>query len=165
MTQSPDRRFETRAPASGRAVVVAPELELPCLIMDSSSQGLRIRMDRKLALPPAIQLVDLSQGVAIDADVAWSKGHRAGLMSQDTIFVSALVSGNDTAPVPANSDFTERRHQPRSIAKSASDSRMQGRAMEFACFAIIAAAVGLAGVSAVSQALARPLEEVQSALK
>ncbi len=36
--------------------------------------------------------------------------------------------------------------------------------MEFACFAIIAVAVGLAGVSAVSQALARPLEQVQSAL-
>jgi hypothetical protein len=36
--------------------------------------------------------------------------------------------------------------------------------MEFACFAIIAVAVGLAGLSAVSQALARPMQEVNAAL-
>jgi len=91
MTQSPDRRFEPRAAANRRAVVVAPGLELPCLIVDSSVQGLRIRLDRKLALPPAIQLIDLSQGIAIDADVAWSKGQEAGLKRRGQASLRGLV--------------------------------------------------------------------------
>lgn len=91
MTQSPDRRLEVRAPANGRAVVVAPGLELPCLIVDSSAQGLRIRMDRKLALPAAIQLVDLSQGLAIDVEVAWSKGQEAGLKRRGQASLRGLV--------------------------------------------------------------------------
>jgi hypothetical protein len=132
-------------------------------ILNCSLHGLGIQAPQA---PARGSYVEIRRGrQTIIARVAWSKGHRAGLKSQDAIFVSALVSGNDTAPVPVNSEFTERRHQRRSIARSAPDSRMQGRALEFACFAIVAAAVGLAGVSAVSQALAQPLEEVQSALK
>lgn len=74
-----DRRFEPRSPANARGVVVAPGLEMPCIIADVSATGLKVRLDRKLALPKQVQVVDLAQGVAIEAEVAWSKGQDAGL--------------------------------------------------------------------------------------
>ena len=74
-----DRRFEPRSPANARGVIVAPGLEMPCLIADISVAGLKVRLDRNLALPKQVQVIDIAQGVAIEADVAWSKGHEAGL--------------------------------------------------------------------------------------
>lgn len=74
-----DRRFEPRSPANARGIVVAPGLEMPCLIADVSGAGLKVRLDRNLALPKQVQVVDLAQGVVIEADVAWSKGLEAGL--------------------------------------------------------------------------------------
>lgn len=74
-----DRRFEPRSPANARGIVVAPGLEMPCVIADVSGLGLKVRLDRKLALPPQVQVVDIAQGVAIEVDVAWSRGQEAGL--------------------------------------------------------------------------------------
>ncbi len=91
MNQSVDRRFEPRTPAAGGGVVVAPGLELPCRIVDASPSGLRVRLDRKLALPPLVQLIDLAQGVAIEAEVAWSKGHEAGLKRRGQASLRGLV--------------------------------------------------------------------------
>lgn len=79
MTPPQDRRFEPRTPADTRAIVVAPGLEMPCQIVDFSPSGLRIRLERNLALPRQVQIVDVGQGVAIDADVAWTKGKESGL--------------------------------------------------------------------------------------
>lgn len=74
-----DRRFEPRSPANVRGVVVAPGLEMPCVIADVSGAGLKIRLDRNLALPAQVQVIDIAMGVAIEAQVAWSKGQEAGL--------------------------------------------------------------------------------------
>lgn len=74
-----DRRFEPRSPANARGIIVAPGLEMPCVIADVSGAGLKVRLDRKLALPPQVQVVDIAQGVAIEVDVAWSRGQEAGL--------------------------------------------------------------------------------------
>ncbi len=79
MTPPQDRRFEPRSPANTRAVVVAPGLELSCLLVDQSAQGGRIRLDRKLVLPKVVMVIDIAQGVAIEAQVAWQKGQEAGL--------------------------------------------------------------------------------------
>ncbi len=79
MTAPQDRRFEPRSPANTRAVVVAPGLELPCLLVDQSTQGGRIRLDRNLVLPKVVMVIDIAQGVAIEAQVAWQKGQEAGL--------------------------------------------------------------------------------------
>ncbi len=79
MTPPQDRRFEPRSPANTRAVVVAPGLELPCLLVDQSAQGGRIRLDRNLVLPKVVMVIDIAQGVAIEAQVAWQKGQEAGL--------------------------------------------------------------------------------------
>ena len=91
MTPPQDRRFEPRSPANARAVVVAPGLELTCLLVDQSAQGGRIRLDRNLALPKAVMVIDIDQGIAIEAQVAWQKGLEAGLKRVGQASLRGLV--------------------------------------------------------------------------
>jgi len=79
MTPPQDRRFEPRSAANTRAVVVAPGLELSCVLIDQSAHGGRIRLDRNLVLPRTVMVIDIAQGVAIEAQLAWQKGQEAGL--------------------------------------------------------------------------------------
>ena len=56
LLRKPDeRRSEPRRPANVRGVIVGPSLEMACLI------------------------VDVVAGTACEAEVAWRKGHEAGL--------------------------------------------------------------------------------------
>lgn len=79
MSRPDDRRLETRSPANARGVVVAPGLELACLIVDQSAAGVRLRLDRNLALPDRIILIDIVQATAVEAEVVWRKGQEAGV--------------------------------------------------------------------------------------
>jgi PilZ domain len=97
MTAPQDRRFEPRLPANGRGVVVGPRLEMPCLIVDASGSGLRVRLDRGVALPPSVQIVDIAQGVAIDCEVAWAKGQEAGLKRRGQASLRGLTPSRLTA--------------------------------------------------------------------
>lgn len=54
-------------------------MELACVISDTSSEGLRIRTDRQIALPPRVTIVDIAAGQAFEAEVAWRQGSEAGL--------------------------------------------------------------------------------------
>ncbi|WP_156376864.1 MULTISPECIES: PilZ domain-containing protein [unclassified Brevundimonas] len=91
MTLPSDRRREARDAARKRGLVVAPGLELPCVIEDQSASGLRIRLDRSFALPPVIIVVDLARGVAVEAAVVWSKGVEAGLKQSGQMSLRGLV--------------------------------------------------------------------------
>ena len=77
MTRPDDRRLEPRSPANARGLIVSPGLELPCLIVDQSGTGVRLRLDRNLALPNRILLIDMAG--ALEADVVWRKGQEAGV--------------------------------------------------------------------------------------
>ena len=79
MSRPDDRRLETRSPANARGVVVAPGLELACLIVDQSNTGVRLRLDRNLALPARVVLIDVAQATAVEAEVVWRKGQEAGV--------------------------------------------------------------------------------------
>lgn len=79
MSRPDDRRLETRSPANARGVVVAPGLELACLIVDQSNTGVRLRLDRALALPARVVLIDVAQATAVEAEVIWRKGQEAGV--------------------------------------------------------------------------------------
>lgn len=70
---------------------MAPSVEMTCLIVDRSSRGLKVRMDRSLSLPARVTVVDLEQGVAIEAEVAWSKGVEAGLKEGARASLRGLV--------------------------------------------------------------------------
>ena len=91
MNAQQDRRFEPRSPANERGVVLAPGLEIPCLLIDQSAQGGRIRLDRNLVLPKAVVLIDIDQGIAIEAQVAWQKGIEAGLKRLGQASLRGLV--------------------------------------------------------------------------
>ena len=91
MTAPEDRRFEPRIAANARAVVIAPGLELACVIVDHSASGLRLRLDRNLALTGQVQIIDLARGLVLEADVAWRKGLEAGLTQRGQASLRGLV--------------------------------------------------------------------------
>ncbi|WGM32727.1 hypothetical protein KKHFBJBL_02981 [Brevundimonas sp. NIBR11] len=91
MTQPIDRRLQPRSTANTRAVLVAPGIEMACVILDTSSGGLRVRTDRQLALPPTVTVVDIAAGLAFEAEVAWRKGAEAGLKLKGQSALRGLV--------------------------------------------------------------------------
>ena len=74
-----DRRVAPRRAANTRGLLVASGLEMVCLILDESSGGLRVRMDRALSLPRSVGLVDIAAGTVCEAEVVWSRGQEVGL--------------------------------------------------------------------------------------
>jgi hypothetical protein len=99
------------------------------------------------------------------ARVAWSKGHRAGLRSQDPIFIqSRIAEPSAAAPPKAPNLAVERRRAPPTVRQRHDHSRLLGRTMEFVCFVIAAGAVALGAFGTVEQALARPLSQISAAL-
>ena len=56
-----------------------------------SSGGLRVRTDRQVSLPARVTIVDISAGLAIEADVAWRKGAEAGLKLKGQSALRGLV--------------------------------------------------------------------------
>lgn len=91
MTPTPDRRLEPRTPSNGRGLIVARGFEMPCVIVDQSTSGLKVRLDRALNLPGVVTVIDLDQALAIEADVAWSKGVEAGLKRRAQTSLRGLV--------------------------------------------------------------------------
>jgi hypothetical protein len=91
MTPPQDRRFEPRSPANARGLVVAPGLELACVILDQSSAGLRVRLERNLALPDQVVVIDIARAMAVEADVVWRKGQESGLKQRGQSSLRGLV--------------------------------------------------------------------------
>ena len=82
-------------------------------IVNCSLHGLGIQAAQA---PTRGTYVEIRRGKqVIIARVAWCKGHRAGLRSQDPIFVGALASGDDTGPEAGAAPKAERRALPRTI--------------------------------------------------
>ncbi|MBX9616923.1 MAG: PilZ domain-containing protein [Caulobacteraceae bacterium] len=91
MTQSDERRLHPRQPTQARGIVIAPGIEMTCLITDTSAGGLRIRTDRQIALPARVIVVDVAGGLALEVEVAWRKGMEAGLKRTAEASVRGLV--------------------------------------------------------------------------
>lgn len=87
MNTPAERRMEPRKPFNGRGVVVAPGLEIACVVSDVSASGMRVRLERPLALPARVFLIDVGEGLAHECDVAWRKGNETGLkvLSQSSL--------------------------------------------------------------------------------
>jgi hypothetical protein len=135
-------------------------------ILDLSTRGLGIRA----ADPPGRgTYVEICRGRhVIVARVMWTSGQRAGLQAQDVIWVQALVNepSNDrhAPPTPSGGRPVERRAKPRTAQQRHDDSRLVGRALEFACIALLGAAMAMAAFGMVEHALARPLAQISAAL-
>jgi len=103
----------------------------------------------------------------IIARVMWTRGHRAGLKSQDPIWTESLLAepSNDRSAPPAEvAAPVERRRKPRATEQDHNRSRLAGRAMEFACLGLGGVAMALLAFGMVEEALARPLSKIETAL-
>ena len=133
-------------------------------IVNVSLHGLGIQ---SAEAPERGTYVEICRGTqAIIARVAWSKGHRAGLRSQDAIFIRALINDNAAAPPPrvVLGRPVDRRRAPRSLQQKHDHSRLLGRAMEFACLALFFGLVAVVAFGAVETALAAPLSQISAVL-
>lgn len=134
-------------------------------ILNLSRHGLGIQTSNP---PDRGSYVEIRRGpLVIIARIAWTKGHRAGLRSQDPIVIQAVLreDGISVQAQPQRNGTVDRRRAPRSTVQAHEGSRQLGRAMEFACFGLMACALALSFFGVVEAALARPLEQVRMALK
>jgi len=134
-------------------------------ILNVSRRGLGIS---SAGPPPRGAYVEICRGrMVIVAQVMWAKGRRAGLHSQDVIWVQALVAEPETAhsaTAPAAQPVVERRRAPRTARQAHERSRIVARAMEAAFVAVAGLGMGAALFGMVEQALARPLSQIRQAL-
>ena len=132
-------------------------------ILNLSRRGLGIQSAEP---PPRGTYVEICRGSRIVlARVVWAKGHRAGLHSQDAIAVRALRDdpANDQGARRAYPKV-ERRRAQRYLQERHDRSRIASRAIEFACFGLVAAVFGLTVFGTVQEALAQPLAQVREVL-
>jgi hypothetical protein len=132
-------------------------------ILNQSLHGLGIQA----AEPPQRgTYVEIRRGQhVIVARIAWKKGHRAGLRSQDPIFLQALlVEAPAPAPHGAQNRHVERRSAPRNSAEAHARSRRMARAFEFVSLGLVALVLAVSAFGMVEQALARPLQQIRMAL-
>lgn len=91
MSAPADRRFELRSPANARGVVISRGFEMGCQIVDQSGSGLKIKLDRAMTVSSPLIVIDIVQALAIEADVAWSKGLESGLKRRGQTSLRGLV--------------------------------------------------------------------------
>jgi hypothetical protein len=132
-------------------------------ILNQSLHGLGIQA----AEPPERgTYVEIRRGQhVIVARIAWKKGHRAGIRSQDPIFLQALlVDAAAPARDPAHDCRVERRSAPRSSAEAHARSRRMARAFELVSVGLVGLVLAVSAFGMVEQALARPLQHIRMAL-
>ena len=117
--------------------------------------------------PPRGSYVEVCRGpVVVVARVMWAKGHRAGLHSQDPIWIEGLLSEPSAAKEckpQGCAPLVERRRLPRSAERHEASKRA-ARAMEFTFLLMAAAGMGAISFGIVEQALAEPLSQIGAAL-
>ena len=162
MRSSPHKSRELR-----RRVLLPARLRTPsgwadACILNVSSRGMLIHAGKGLADQGSV--VELRhQELAIVARVVWRDGARVGLSADDRVPVEEIMSLSQspalqlTAAAPA----AERRKQPRTD----DDSRIRGRALEFAAAVVVAVIMSGGLFVMVEEALARPIAYVEAALR
>ncbi len=133
-------------------------------VLNISRRGLGIQAPDP---PPRGTYVEVCRGpVVVVARVMWTRGHRAGLFSQDPIWIEGLLSEPTAAgerEPQAGAPAIPRR--PAACAAQRHDtSRLAGRAMEFTFLVMAAAGMGAISFGIVEQALAGPISQIGAAL-
>jgi hypothetical protein len=130
-------------------------------ILNISSRGLMIRSRRPAARG---SLIELRHGDhAIVGRVVWSDGAHAGLQAEERVPIEQILSLGQASSLQLtalNGRPVERRKRPRSHE----DNRVRGRLFEFSAVALLAAIVAGFAFDLIHDVLARPLQQVQTAL-
>jgi len=127
-------------------------------ILNISSRGLMIHTGRPIARGAEVELRRGDH--VIVAKVVWREGGRAGLRSEDRVPMEDIVTLGQSPTLQLTAAGGERRKHPRSDDQT----RIQGRAIEFAGVLIVAVALAGAGFTMVESAFARPLAAAAAAL-
>ena len=110
---------------------------------------------------PRGTLVELRRGDhVIVARGVWRDGARAGLQANDRVPVEEIMTLGQAGALQLTARPAERRKAPR----TAGQSRMRGRAVEFAGLLAIIVSLAGAGAAMVEAAFAGPLAAVSAAL-
>lgn len=133
-------------------------------ILNYSAHGLGLTCEDP---PPRGTFIEVRRGpFVIIARVAWTKGHRFGVRTQDPVASVAILSNasQSRSAQPAQV-FAERRSIPRPPTRQIPDaSRHQGRLVEFVSIALVlAAGAALIAETAYAQ-LSSSFDKVGSAL-
>lgn len=127
-------------------------------ILNISSRGMMIHSGRPL---PEGSEVEIRRGEhVIAARVMWRDGGRVGLKAEERVPIEEIVVVGQAPAFQLSGRTIERRKHPR----REDQSRLRGRAFEFAGAVAIAISLASGGFVMVEQAFARPLEMVSTAL-
>jgi hypothetical protein len=128
-------------------------------ILNRSSRGLMVHMTEP---PQQGSYVELRKGAhVIVARVIWSDSQKAGLCAQDRLDVEHIVTSAEAPQLQLTAEPC-RRTDP--LPRGYGDSRLQGRAMEFASVVAVGIFFAATVCALVSDALALPLADIQRAL-
>lgn len=159
---------EQRKKAILRATVCVNGSWTDACIIDVSARGLGLQTSRP---PPRGTYVEIRNGsLLIVGRIVWANGQRFGVRTQDPLDVDAIArsAGEATkapSPAPAKSQPLDRAKNTRTHTdQNGEKSRFLGRSMQFLSLAAAAVAAALFVVSAVEQALVKPLADILSGI-
>ena len=130
-------------------------------ILNISSRGLLLHSSDA---PSAGSYLEIRRGQHVMvARVVWSEAERFGVHTQDRLPVEAIVRDLPAigSSEPGQNRFVERRHRPRERHER---SRLAGRWLEYAAFAIGGMIAASSAYGAVSVAMAQPIAELRTVL-
>lgn len=73
-------------------VVIDNDLEIPCVMRDVSSLGLKIRVFNALPAHPCVMSIELGNGTRYPVEIVWQDGDYAGLRFIDTVDVAGFLA-------------------------------------------------------------------------
>lgn len=136
-------------------------------ILNLSSRGLMLQM----AVPPRSgQFVEIRRGShVIVARVVWSRNHRFGVRTQDSVPVASLINEPDLSQAPAGSahdrrTLPERRTSPRCSARQHDLARTRSRILSFTATGLISVVFAATLLSMVNAALTDTFSLIEQAL-
>ena len=136
-------------------------------ILNISSRGLGLHASRP---PEPASYIEVQRGHhLIIARVVWVDGCRFGVRSQDIIPIETVLGQSELSDAPLKSKAaSEFRSLPsgmvRALDRQHETSRVVARCMEFAFVAILGVSAAFLGFGMVTEAIGRPMAELQTAL-
>ena len=87
-------RSRQRALLAGKLATPGAAETIDCVIRNISSTGAMVETPSPQLIPNEIQLMQVKEGFAYDAEVIWRRGNRIGLILKDRHDLKEPVEGN-----------------------------------------------------------------------